>query len=95
MTRSEPYEFNRLAAQTRLHIVEELLRALDLGAELVSAIDACADRDDAHRRLEAPPFGFDDQVVDHILDLQLGHRTRLGVRALQNEAAELTDRLGL
>lgn len=80
--------------ETRLEIVEGLIRAQGFGADLVDAVDASADRADALRRLAEPPFGFDAMVASYILDAPLGHRTKISIRALEEEAAALRAHLG-
>lgn len=86
-------EDERQRTEMRLEIVEGLIRAHGCGSDRVREIDACANRTDARRRLTEPPFEFDEIVADHILDSPLGPRTRLSVRALEEEAAQLREQL--
>ncbi len=85
----EESEFQRLRAQTRLHIVEELLRALELGWQLIAAVDGAEDRVAAHAVLMAAPFGFDAVAAEHVLDMQLVGRTRLAVENRKEERERL------
>ncbi len=76
-------------AQARAHIVEGLLRALDLIDEIIALIRASADRPAARAGLMAEPFEFSEVQAEYILDMQLGRLTRLGRQNLTDELAEL------
>ena len=82
---------HRLAeAQARAHIVEGLLRALDLIDEIIALIRASDDRAAALAGLCAEPMSFSAEQANHILDMQLSRLTRLGRSRLSEELAELT-----
>ena len=82
---------HRLAeAQARAHIVEGLLRALDLIDEIIALIRASDDRAAALGALCAEPMSFSAEQANHILDMQLSRLTRLGRTRLSEELAELT-----
>ena len=82
---------HRLAeAQARAHIVEGLLRALDLIDEIIALIRASDDRAAALAGLCAEPMSFSAEQANHILDMQLSRLTRLGRTRLSDELAELT-----
>src|SRR6185369_3476426 len=76
-------------AQARLHIVEGLLKALDMIDAVVKAIRASADRAAARDALMSKRFGFSEIQANHILDMALGRLTRLGRDELATEAKEL------
>ncbi len=82
-------EFRLDAAQKRLHIVEGLLRCLDLIDEIIAMIRASENRAVARSALMAQPFDFSETQANHILDMQLARLTRLGRTELENEAAQL------
>jgi len=82
-------EFRLERASARLHIVEGLIKALDLIDEIIATIRASADRAAARAALMAEPFGFTERQGDHILDLQLGRLTRLGREDLDDEGDAL------
>jgi len=84
-------EFRLDKARRRLHIVEGLLKALDLIDEIIVAIRASDDRAAARGALMASPFDFSEEQAVHILDMTLGRLTRLGREELDTEAAELRE----
>jgi DNA gyrase subunit A len=89
VTRRSEYRLDQ--AQKRLHIVEGLLKALDLIDEIIAAIRASADRGSAREALMSAPFEFSEVQANHILDMQLGRLTRLGRSDLESEATELNE----
>ncbi len=82
-------KFRLAKAEARAHIVEGLLKALDLIDEIVEAIKQSADRSEAKAKLMGDSFEFSERQADHILDMQLHRLTRLGRTNLENELAEL------
>lgn len=82
-------ELERFKAETRLHVVTELLRAQQFGSLLDAAVEQSEDRAEALDVLIAAPFGFDPIATEHVLDRTLGQRTRLGVEQLVRERDEL------
>ena len=89
ITRRSEYRLEQ--AQNRLHIVEGLIKALDLIDEIIAAIRASDDRSAAREALMAGPFEFSEVQANHILDMQLGRLTRLGRSDLETEAGELRE----
>ena len=95
ITRRSEYRLDQ--AQKRLHIVEGLLKALDLIDEIIATIRASEDRGAARTALMdgiLPGVGgdvvsFSEVQANHILDMQLGRLTRLGRTDLETEAGEL------
>ncbi len=81
-------EFRLEAARTRLHILEGLLRALDMIDEIIAAIRASSDTAAARAALTAEPFEFSEAQANHILEMALARLTRLGREQLEAEAAE-------
>ena len=78
-------------ARARAHIVEGLLRALDLIDEIIALIRASDDRAAALAALCDEPMLFSAEQANHILDMQLSRLTRLGRTRLSAELAELTE----
>ena len=76
-------------AQDRAHIVEGLIRALDLIDEIIALIKASADKAAARAGLMAAPFAFSQVQAEHILDMTLSRLTRLGREELDKELAQL------
>ncbi|MEC7915145.1 MAG: DNA gyrase subunit A [Actinomycetota bacterium] len=91
VTRRSEYRLNQ--AGDRAHIVEGLLRALDLIDEIITLIRASEDRVSALAELQLDPFTFSERQANHILDMQLGRLTRLGRTRLEEELVELQDRI--
>ena len=77
-------------ARARAHIVEGLLRALDLIDEIIALIRSSDDRAAALAGLCTEPLSFSAEQANHILDMQLSRLTRLGRTRLSDELAELT-----
>ncbi len=75
-------------AQQRLHIVEGLLRALDIIDEIIALIRASRDRTQARQGLMTR-FQFSEVQAEHILNLQLGRLTRLSRDELLAEQKQL------
>jgi DNA gyrase subunit A len=82
-------QFRLKKASARLHIVEGLLKAIDLLDEVIALIRASEDRSAARLGLCAEPFMFSEEQANHILDMTLGRLTRLGRSELSEEAEKL------
>src|SRR5262245_47290521 len=67
VTRRTQYRLER--AEARLHIVEGLVKALDMIDAVVKAIRAAKDRAAARDALMAKRFGFTEIQANHILDM--------------------------
>ena len=84
-------EFRLRKAQERAHIVEGLLRAIDMLDAVIATIRGSDDRPSARTALMAEPFSFSEIQATHILDMTLGRLTRLGRTELQEEMAKLLE----
>jgi DNA gyrase subunit A len=84
-------EFRLRKAQERAHIVEGLLRAIDMLDAVIATIRGSDDRAAARTSLMADPFSFSEIQATHILDMTLGRLTRLGRTELQDEMAKLLE----
>jgi DNA gyrase subunit A len=84
-------EFRLRKAQERAHIVEGLLRAIDMLDAVIATIRGSDDRPSARTSLMAEPFSFSEIQATHILDMTLGRLTRLGRTELQDEMAKLLE----
>src|SRR5580698_8328595 len=82
-------EYRLRQARDRAHIVEGLLRAIDMLDAVIATIRASDDRAEARSNLMAEPFSFSEDQANHILDMTLGRLTRLGRSELEAEMAEL------
>jgi DNA gyrase subunit A len=84
-------EFRLRKALARAHIVEGLLRAIDMLDAVIAAIRGSDDRPAARLALMAEPFAFSEEQANHILDMTLGRLTRLGRSELEEEMAKLRE----
>ena len=87
VTRRSEYRLRR--ARARAHIVEGLLRAIDMLDAVIATIRASDDRPAARAALMGEPFSFSEEQATHILDMTLGRLTRLGRSELEAEIEEL------
>ncbi|MDP9071988.1 MAG: DNA gyrase subunit A [Actinomycetota bacterium] len=83
--------FRLKKARDRAHIVEGLLKALDMIDAIIALIRASADRNAARDGLMAAPFEFSEVQANHILDMTLDRLTRLGRSKLEEELAKLRE----
>ena len=86
ITRRSEYRLRQ--ARDRAHILEGLLKALDLIDQIIAAIRASEDRSEALTALMSDAFDFSERQANHILDMQLVRLTRLGRSRLEEELAE-------
>ena len=91
VTRRSQYRLSQ--AEDRAHIVEGLLKALDLIDDIISLIRSSDDRASALVGLQSDQFAFSERQANHILDMQLGRLTRLGRTRLEEELVELRERI--
>ena len=84
-------EFRLDKAQKRAHIVEGLLKALDMIDAIIALIRASDDKAAARTGLMAEPFSFSEVQAEHILDMTLSRLTRLGRSELEEEMKKLRD----
>ena len=76
-------------ARARAHVVEGLLKAIDMLDAVIAAIRASDDRPAALEALRTVPFEFSEEQANHILDMTLARLTRLGRSNLEEELAKL------
>ncbi|MBQ7455039.1 MAG: DNA topoisomerase 4 subunit A [Clostridia bacterium] len=86
ITRRSRYELEQ--AKARAHIVEGLIRAVDILDDIIKTIRASKNGKEARERLCAL-FGFTEAQAQAILDLRLQRLTGLEILALQNEFEQL------
>jgi DNA gyrase subunit A len=86
-------EYRLRQARDRAHIVEGLLRAIDMLDAVIATIRASDDRAEARANLMAEPFSFSEDQANHILDMTLGRLTRLGRTDLEEEMEALRTRI--
>jgi len=84
-------QFRLRKAQARAHIVEGLLKAIDMLDQVIATIRGSDDRAAARSSLMATPFDFSEEQANHILDMTLGRLTRLGRSELEEEMNKLRE----
>ena len=75
--------------EDREHIVEGLVKALDMIDAIIALIRGAADVETARSGLMAEPFEFSEIQANYILDMQLRRLTQLEGKKLRDELAEL------
>jgi DNA gyrase subunit A len=80
-------------ARARAHVVEGLLKAIDMLDEVIATIRGSDDRPAALESLQAAPFEFSEEQANHILDMTLARLTRLGRSNLEDEMAKLREEI--
>ena len=86
ITRRSRYDLDQ--AKARAHIVEGLIRAVDVLDEIIKTIRASKNGKEARERL-CEQFAFTEMQAQAILDLRLQRLTGLEILALQNEFEQL------
>ncbi|SMF87107.1 topoisomerase-4 subunit A [Paenibacillus uliginis N3/975] len=84
------YELER--AEDRAHVLEGLVKALNILDEVIAAIKASKNRQDAQNNLQWM-FGFTERQADSILTLQLYRLTNLEIHSLQKELDDLMKKI--
>jgi len=84
--------FDLRKAEERAHILEGLLKALDIIDEIISLIRASATVEDARNGLMAK-WGFSDLQARAIIEMRLRQLTGLDRQRLQDEFDELTKKI--
>lgn len=82
-------EYRLGKARDRAHIVEGLLRALDMIDEVIALIRGSVDTDAARTGLMAAPFDFTEVQAGHILEMPLRRLAQLEHQKLRDEYDEL------
>ena len=87
ITRRSQFRLDK--ARDRAHIVEGLIKALDMIDAIITLIRASDDKPAARAGLMAEPFSFSEVQAEHILDMTLSRLTRLGRAELDAEMERL------
>lgn len=84
--------FDKEKAERRLHIVEGLIRVISILDEVIALIRASENKADAKENLKVS-YAFSEEQAEAIVTLQLYRLTNTDIVTLQNEEAELRDRI--
>jgi DNA gyrase subunit A len=82
-------EFDLEKAKDRAHILEGLLKAIDMLDEVIKTIRAADSADDAKTKLMAAPFDLTDRQAQAVLDMQLRRLAKLERDKITTEYEEL------
>lgn len=82
-------EFRLKKAKDRAHIVEGLLRAIDMIDRIIALIRGSADKQSAREGLMSKGFDFTEVQAEYILDMTLSRLTRMGRTEYEDELAKL------
>jgi DNA gyrase subunit A len=82
-------EFDLLKAQERAHILEGLLKAIDMMDQVIRTIRGSPSAEEAKTRLMARPFELTDRQAQAVLDMQLRRLARLERDKIKEEYGEL------
>src|SRR5690606_22313790 len=82
-------EFDLEKARERAHILEGLLKALDLLDEVIAAIRGSESAEAAKTALQAAPFELSERQAQAVLDMQLRRLAQLEASRIQQEYDEL------
>ncbi|MEX1194315.1 MAG: DNA gyrase subunit A [Dehalococcoidia bacterium] len=82
-------EFDLAKARERAHVLEGLLKAIDMLDQVIKTIRGAASAEDAKAKLMTKPFNFTDVQAQAILDMQLRRLARLERDKIKDEYGEL------
>lgn len=90
VTHRTQFELEKL--EDRAHVLEGLVKALNILDEVIAAIKASKNRQDAQNNLQWM-FGFTERQADSILTLQLYRLTNLEITSLQKELDDILKKI--
>jgi DNA gyrase subunit A len=85
--RRSQYDLNK--AKERAHILEGLLKAIDMLDAVIKTIRGAASADEAKEKLMANPFSLSDRQAQAVLDMQLRRLAKLEANKIKEEYGEL------
>lgn len=86
--------FDKEKSEKRLHIVEGLIRVISILDEVIALIRASENKADAKENLKVS-YDFTEEQAEAIVTLQLYRLTNTDVVVLQEEAAELREKIAM
>ena len=86
--------FDKAKAEKRLHIVEGLIRVISILDEVIALIRASENKADAKENLKVS-YDFTEEQAEAIVTLQLYRLTNTDVVVLEEEEAELRERIAM
>lgn len=86
--------FDKAKAEKRLHIVEGLIRVISILDEVIALIRASENKSDAKENLKVS-YDFTEELAEAIVTLQLYRLTNTDVVILEEEQAELREKIAM
>ena len=86
-------EFDLEKCRERAHILEGLLKAIDMLDQVIKTIRAADSAEDAKAKLIARPFELTDRQAQAVLDMQLRRLAKLERNKIQDEYKELIEQI--
>ena len=86
--------FDKVKAEKRLHIVEGLIRVISILDEVIALIRASENKADAKENLKVS-YDFTEEQAEAIVTLQLYRLTNTDVVVLEEEEAELREKIAM
>ena len=86
--------FDKAKAEKRLHIVEGLIRVISILDEVIALIRASENKSDAKENLKVS-YDFTEEQAEAIVTLQLYRLTNTDVAILEEEQAELREKIAM
>jgi len=86
-------EFDLEKCRERAHILEGLLKAIDMLDQVIKTIRAADSAEDAKAKLIARPFELTDRQAQAVLDMQLRRLAKLERKKSQDEYKELIEQI--
>lgn len=86
--------FDKEKAERRLHIVEGLIRVISILDEVIALIRASENKADAKENLKVS-YEFSEEQAEAIVTLQLYRLTNTDIVTLENEEAELREKIAM
>ncbi|WP_048801145.1 DNA topoisomerase IV subunit A [Streptococcus constellatus] len=86
--------FDKTKAEKRLHIVEGLIRVISILDEVIALIRASENKSDAKENLKVS-YDFTEEQAEAIVTLQLYRLTNTDVAILEEEQAELREKIAM
>ena len=86
-------EFDLEKARDRAHVLEGLLKAIDLLDQVIATIRASASAEAATTALQSGPFDLSERQAQAVLDMQLRRLAALERQRIEDEFRELMERI--
>ncbi|MBW7935028.1 MAG: DNA gyrase subunit A [Gemmatimonadaceae bacterium] len=86
-------EFDLEKARDRAHVLEGLLKAIDLLDQVIATIRASASAEAAKTALQSGPFDLSERQAQAVLDMQLRRLAALERQRIEDEFRELMERI--